>query len=228
MATGLTAPATTETDHGTGWYPRPLEERYTEAMRQKTRTFAQQRANELRAGEDRNVHSDDKHHDCPEPIEIYLTESDRRALEGLSPEKKAYRVVCKYFRDKFGSQVEITEDRDGADLKVTVGDKTERIEVKGTRSTTIAWAKLKVSSQQSYHALKTGAARMYRVVNVDSPKPSIYILEFGTHFDLIPEPRWAVKAASRTAKRYPLRGAQYRYDRPYDAVAEHEWRGLGE
>ena len=38
----------------------------------------------------------------------------------------------------------------------------------------------------------------------------------------------AVKPASRAAKRCPLRGAPYRYERPYDAVAEHEWTGVGE
>ena len=61
----------------------------------------------------------------------------------------------------------VTEDRDGADLRVSVGGKeTEAIEVKGTATDEIAWAKLKVSSLQSYRALKTRTGRMYRVVNV--------------------------------------------------------------
>ena len=164
----------------------------------------------------------------PAPVEVHLSESERRSLEGLSTEQKACRVVRKYLRDKYGRGVVIEEAHDGADLRVSVGGEAEAIEVKGTATDDIAWAKLKVSSRQSYRALKSRTARMYRVVNVNSAKPRIFILEFGTHYKLIPEPRWAVRAASREEKSYPLRGAPYRYDRPRDAVAEHEWGGVGE
>ena len=165
----------------------------------------------------------------PAPVKIHLSESERRSLEGLSTEQKACRVVRKYLHDKYGRGVVIEEAYGGADLRVSVGgEEAEAIEVKGTATDDIAWAKLKVSSRQSYRALKNRTARMYRVVNVNSAKPRIFILEFGTHYKLIPEPRWAVRAASRATKRYPLRGAPYRYDRPHDAVAEHEWGGVGE
>ena len=167
--------------------------------------------------------------EIPAPVEIHLTEFERRSMEGLSTQQKAYRVVRKYLHDKYGRGAVIKEDHDGADLRVSVGAKdTEAIEVNGTATDAIAWAKLKVSSRQSYRALKTRTARMYRVVNVESSRPRIFILEFGTHYDLIPEPRWAVRAASRAAKSYPLRGDPYRYDRPYDGVAEHEWHGVRE
>ena len=147
----------------------------------------------------------------PAPVEVHLTESDRRSLEGLSTEQKACRVVRKYLHDKYGRGVVIEEAHGGADLRVSVGgEEAEAIAVKGTATDDIAWAKLKVSSRQSYRALKNRTARMYRVVNVNSAKPRIFILEFGTHYKLIPEPRWAVRAASREAKSYPLRGAPYR------------------
>lgn len=173
--------------------------------------------------------SRDVPHQIPAPVEVHLTESERRSMEHLSTEKKACLVVRKYLRDKYGRGVVVTEDRDGADLRVSVGGKeTEAIEVKGTATDEIAWVKLKVSSLQSYRALKTRTARMYRVVNVESARPRIFILEFGTHYDLVPEPRWAVRAASRAARSYPLRGTPYRYDSPYYAVAEHEWNSVSE
>ena len=145
-------------------------------------------------------------------------------MRDLKTEKKALFVVRKYLHCKYGREVAIEEADNGADLEVSFDDgHTEFIEVKGTKSTRIAWGKLKVSSRQSFKVLRSGKARMYRVVDVDSPKPRIYILKYDVHYALVPEPRWAVRSVSRRTRDYPLRGSRYRYDRPYDSVAEHEW-----
>ena len=112
-------------------------------------------------------------------------------------EEKALFVVREvYLRCKYGREAAIKEadDDDGADLKVSFDDgHTKFIEVKGTRGTGIAWEQLKVSSQKSFEMLKSGKARIYRVVDVDSPKPRIYILKYDVHYDLVPEPRWRAR-----------------------------------
>ena len=64
---------------------------------------------------------------------------------------------------------------------------------------------------------------MYRVVDVDGEEPRICILTYGQHFTLEPEPRWAVKRVPLEDDRYPLRGEPYRYDLPYEPVAQDDW-----
>ena len=142
----------------------------------------------------------------------------------MSTERKALYIVEKYIRVKYGNGVEIEEDRDGADLRFTIDEEeTQRIEVKGTASSDIAWPQLKVSSQKSHDALESGEATMYRVVDVDSTQPRIYVLTYGRDFTLEPEPRWAVKQVRIEDDRYPLRWKPYRYDQPYDPVAQDDW-----
>ena len=140
----------------------------------------------------------------------------------LSVEKKAEHIV-RLFLKKAGAQVE--DDRDGVDLKVSTNVETTRIEVKGTKDKGIAWSKLKVSSRKSYEALKSGNAEMYRVVDVESRNPKIYVLEHGRDFCMEPEPRWSVRPANlRDQDRYPLRGTQYRYERPSDpTIPLEDW-----
>ena len=159
----------------------------------------------------------------PDPIEVPLSKSDRRSIADCSPAKKAEHIVRNYLKRKHGSAVIIENDNNGADLRVSIGCETERIEVKGTKDTGISWGKLKVSSQQSFEALESHAARMYRVVDIDSATPRIYILEYDAHYRLVREPRWRAAAVSAIERTYPLRGAPYRYDRPYGAVAQGEW-----
>ncbi len=159
-------------------------------------------------------------------IPIALTPSEHRALTGRLAEQKAMYIVNKHLKDKYGSQAEIEEDQDGADLRVSIDGKTERIEVKGTESPTLAWPELEVSSRKSHEALESGDASMYRVVDVSGANPRIYVLTHGQHFTLEPESRWAVKRVPLGDDRYPLRGQPYRYDLPYDPVAVDEWEVL--
>ncbi len=158
---------------------------------------------------------------------IALGSTDLKLLDGCSTEQKALHIVHKHLLAEYGDRAEIEEDRDGADLRVSVDGRTERIEVKGTESSTLAWPQLKVSSQKSHDALQDGDASIYRVVEVSSANPRIYFLTHGRHFTLEPEPRWAVKRVPQGDSRYPLRGEPYRYDRPYDPVAAEEWEALG-
>ena len=160
-------------------------------------------------------------------IPIALTSSEHRALTGRVAEQKAMYIVNKHLKDKYGNQVEIEEDQDGADLRVSMEGKTERIEVKGTESPTLAWPELEVSSRESHDALEKGDTSMYRVVDVSGTNPRIYVLTHGQHFTLEPEPKWAVKRVPLGDDRYPLRGQPYRYDRPFDPVAVDEWEALG-
>ena len=157
-------------------------------------------------------------------VPITLTESERQTVAAFrTTERKALFIVLKHLVDEYGDQATIEEDRDGADLKVSARGKSERIEVKGTESPTIAWQQLKVSSQKSYDALENRDASMYRVVDVNGPRPRIYILTYGRDFTLEPEPRWTVKRVPPKDDRYPLRGEPYRYELPYDPVAADDW-----
>lgn len=179
------------------------------------------------------AHASPRTESAPSPSDLYpsmpvaLTDAERDALEGLTTEQKALRIVNKHLIETYGSQVTIEADGGGADLRVTVNGASERIEVKGTESPTIAWQQLKVSSQQSHDVLESREASIYRVVDVGAANPRIYVLKHGEHFVLEPELRWAVKRIPPQDDRYPLRGEPYRYHRPYDSVAAREWEIQG-
>ena len=173
------------------------------------------------------------HAPLPEPIEFPLPEKVRQELNGLTKtenktrktQKKAEHIVRLILRHWYGERAQIEEDREGVDLKVTIDGEHVRIEVKGTDSDNIL-GNLVVSSQKCHDALVSGDAVIYRVVNVNSEKPGICILEHGKHFTLEPEPRWSVKRIPPDNERYPLRGMPYRYDRPHDPVALEDWEIL--
>ena len=162
-----------------------------------------------------------------ESVPVALDDLDLRKMAGLGTEQKALYIVEKHIRNEHGEQVEIEEDRDGTDLRISMdGRIVKRIEVKGTKSQGLAWSQLKVSSQRSHDGLESGEVEMYRVVGVDDARPRIYFLTYGRDFILEPEPRWAVKQATSERDRYPLRGRPYRYDLPFDPVAQDEWEAL--
>ena len=163
---------------------------------------------------------------APVMIDTALTGVGRKKVNDLSTEQKALNIVREFLKDRYGDDVEIEEDRDGVDLRVTANGRTERIVVKGTSGSTMAWEKLKVSSRKSHDALVRGDALIYRVVNVHSAAPIVYILIHGEDFMLEPEPRWAVKRIPPDNERYPMLGKPYRYDRPHDPVALDDWEFL--
>ena len=163
----------------------------------------------------------------PVTIDTALTEVGRKKVDDLSTEQKALNIVREFLKDRFGDDVEIEEDGDGVDLRVTADDgRTERILVEGTAGSTMEWEKLKVSSPNSHDALVRGDALIYRVVDVHGADPIVYMLIHGEDFTLEPEPRWAVKQVPPDNERYPLLGKPYRYDRPNDPVALEDWEIL--
>ena len=143
-------------------------------------------------------------------------------MDDLKPEEKAERIVHTLIKQACGDAAEVRKDKNGADLRVTVDGYVTRIEVKGTESDDI-WKNLVVSGQKQYDALASGDVEIYRVVDVNSANPFLYILEHGKDFTLEPEPRWKVKPVQSADKRYPLRDKAYRYDGPFDPVALDDW-----
>jgi hypothetical protein len=78
------------------------------------------------------------------------------------------------------------------DLRVTSKTNIYDIEIKGTADEDIAWMKLKVSGKRSYQKLKNGMP-IYRVCNVYSKKPRIFILNYNDDFEMMPEDRWSIR-----------------------------------
>lgn len=156
-----------------------------------------------------------------------INDPNIQEMPELSTEQKALCIVRRHIRDVYGEHVEIEENRDGVDLRITANGQTvKRIEVKGTASKELAWSQLKVSSQKSHDALESGDATIYRVVDVEGKKPRIFELAYGRDFTLVPEPRWAVKQTRPKDDRYPLRGRPYRYNLPFEPMAQDDWETL--
>ena len=159
---------------------------------------------------------------------VSLDDSVREHISGLKTGKKAEEIVRLLLKKAYGDQAKIKKARGRADLRVEFDDGNFfGVEVKGTSDNKIAWEKLKVSSQGSHDALKSGKVVMFRVVDVDSANPRIYVLEHGRDFYMEPEMRWSVKRAEPTDRpRYPFVGEPYKYDAPYEPVALDDWEAL--
>ncbi len=159
---------------------------------------------------------------------VSLPDPVRKLIADLSTADKAEVIVRACLEKVYGDRAKIKKARDGADLRVEFDDGNSfGVEVKGTSDTKIAWGKLKVSSQKSHDALKSGEVVMFRVVDVDGENPRIYVLEYGRDYYMEAEPRWSVKPAEPTDRqRYPFVGKPYRYDDPYEPVALNDWEIL--
>ena len=162
-----------------------------------------------------------------ESYSVPLSGAEHESMYGLSAGAKAEKIVRKHFAREHGNHVRVEPDQDGADFRVFLDGKTIRIRVNGTSAPTIAWNLMDVSSQETHDALKSGKVVMFRVVDVDSKTPQIYILKHGRDFYLEQEPRWSVKPVKLEDKdKYPLRGLPYRYDDPFEPVAIEDWEFL--
>ena len=156
-------------------------------------------------------------------VEVEMTAEDRQAMSRLSTTEKAVCIVRKYLLEMFGPDAEIEVDEESTALRISVGTEELKIEVNGTDTSVMDWEHMKISDQRAHYALTSGGAAMYRVVNISGSNPRIYILSHGEHFTLEPEPAWAVKKVVLKDEKYPLRGAPYTYDQPFEPVAEGEW-----
>jgi hypothetical protein len=134
-----------------------------------------------------------------EEFEIEISDSQYATLNRQFPAKensydigrRAVEFLKVYFKT-LDPDAQIRPGEDGSDLEITRGGKTESVEVKGTASSDISWGTLKVSSQASYDCLRDGA-KLYRVMRVNSSKPKVCVLTEGEDFEMVPEPRWAVR-----------------------------------
>jgi hypothetical protein len=127
-------------------------------------------------------------------IPISLDDREFALVNGFKKtEDKAIQIVRSYLIKKYGDKIDIKPAPPGADLIVVYPNgEREFIEVKGTASNNISWGQLKVSSPQSYENLCNGVP-LYRVIDVNTRTPQLFILRYGEHFVMEPEPRWAVK-----------------------------------
>jgi hypothetical protein len=113
--------------------------------------------------------------------------------------KMAVEVVKLYFKS-LDSMVEFQIGKNGADITVYLDGKKTDYEVKGTQDATIAFSKLKVSSQPCHDALINGM-ELIRVTNIRNSDMKISFLKHGIDFQLVEEPRWAVKKISATKEK---------------------------
>ncbi len=161
-----------------------------------------------------------------ESYSVRLSDAERESMYGLSAGAKAEKIVRKHLAREHGD-VKVVPDPDGADLKVYLDGKVIRIQVSGTDAPTIAWNLMDVYGQQTHDELKRGMVVMFRVVDVDSKSPRIYVLKHGRDFYLEQEAKWSVKPVKpEDMDKYPLRGAFYRYDDPFEPVAVEDWEFL--
>ena len=97
--------------------------------------------------------------------------------------KRTEEIIKMYFKRKLNK----LPYKDGLDFEICSSG--EKIEVKGTTSSSISWAKLKVSGKPCHEQLKNGAP-IYRITNVMDREVGIHILKYGKNFKMVPEPRW--------------------------------------
>lgn len=105
--------------------------------------------------------------------------------------KMAVELVKEYFLS-LDDKASFITGKKGIDIQVTYLGLTENYEVKGTADNSIAWSKLKVSSQDCFNLLANGM-QLIRVTDVGKTKITLYFMEYGIDFVLKSEARWSVK-----------------------------------
>lgn len=114
-----------------------------------------------------------------------------RSMQSSKIGERAIELVRIYFKKKYPGCFFVTPQR-GSDLKVQHSNGVEQMEIKGTEAPDICWAKIKVSSNQSYELLRDGMP-LYRVVSVYERYPRIIIMLNQKDFNMVPEARWSVR-----------------------------------
>ena len=125
-------------------------------------------------------------------ILVELTDDEWKRVNELPCEQAALEI-CRIHLRRCEPSVTFVTPGKGADLRVRQDNGLELdIEVKGTEAAGLAWAQLKVSSQQSYDRLKSGMA-LYRVTGIRSRAVRLFVMRYGADFEMVPEPRWSVR-----------------------------------
>lgn len=134
------------------------------------------------------------------PIVVRLTSREHKYLDSKFPQTKGSAgigrravAIVKMHIKKEDPSSRFPEPPDRCDLEIVTGKDRTRIEVKGTSKNEIAWNQLKVSGKHSHRDLKQGML-LYRVAGVFTSRPLLWILQDGIHFEMVPEPRWRIKA----------------------------------
>lgn len=150
---------------------------------------------------------------------VELTAEEHRLLNLEFPEsagsgligRRAEQIVRLFFQRRY-PKCEFRPPDSGADLKVvpSPGQAALCVEIKGTASAGVAWQQLKVSSRHSHKLLSEASIPVYRVSEVFSQSPVIYVLKHGTDFVLEPEERWTFKPLGLTRIRPTLSNLQTR------------------
>jgi hypothetical protein len=121
------------------------------------------------------------------------------ASDGSARIGKRAEAVVKIHLRRRDPQCAFEIPNSGADLKVVLSDCAEPllIEIKGTSSAGIAWQQLKVSSRHSWRSITEACIPVYRVSEVFSEAPTIYVLTHNADFTLEQEDRWTFKPARK-------------------------------
>ncbi|OGA13221.1 MAG: hypothetical protein A3H32_15275 [Betaproteobacteria bacterium RIFCSPLOWO2_02_FULL_63_19] len=141
------------------------------------------------------------------PLMFQLTDAEWKRLEKSWPrtlghaaiEGRAVEIARIFLRRQF-PHCRFEAPERGADLcfRQSSSAPIQPVEVKGTEAPGLAWSQLKVSSADSRKLLVEKSALVYRISDVFTQSPKIYILVHGKDFLLEPEARWAFKSARTT------------------------------
>lgn len=104
--------------------------------------------------------------------------------------KLAVELAKLYFLSINGSTTFVA-NKNRIDLSASINGVVENFEIKGTVANSIAWNKLKVSSQNCHELLINGMT-LIRITNIGSTEMIFYFLTYSEDFELVPEPRWSV------------------------------------
>lgn len=107
---------------------------------------------------------------------------------GRRAEALARLYICSVY-----PQCEFGTPDNGADLAVVYQGVKLNFEVKGTRSNSINWSQLKVSSPHTHRLILSGMP-MLRIASVFLRCPVVHVLSYPNDFELREEPRWSVHA----------------------------------
>jgi hypothetical protein len=131
-----------------------------------------------------------------EAISLDLTDDEFERMSALPCELAAIEFCKVHLRRSDPGVTFMKEAGKAADLRFRRSDGIETdIEVKGTEAVGIAWAQLKVSSQQSHDRLKDGMP-LWRVAAIGSRTVKLFVMRCGDDFEMVPEPRWSVHPLS--------------------------------
>lgn len=87
---------------------------------------------------------------------------------------------------------EIVKEVNGVDIQAILNGRRVKYEIKSTVDSTLAYSKIKVSSEHCKELLEKGM-EILRICNVGRQTVEIYFLKYGRDFTLVQEPRWRVK-----------------------------------